>query len=421
MALTATPHNSNLYKPAYNEIVWVVSGSNVGQPNFRYLAEIYDGANTTKLVPTIKVAPRSTDSLGIFDFHRILESYISSALKIESVSFAQNSTGIYKFSVRFGEEYGTTVAQTLNITNSTGNFVLPLYFEWLDFQTIPGTTLTSRILNTGGASQKFLTDSPHASTAPLKIRSGQNAWLFMLNNGTANNIYLASISVYDSSDALIHTHGVVNAYTANTDTADRFLRFPAGPNNLNTIPGADYVVPPVGDLIPSNAAKYSIQMLNVSAGVVSEVVWYTIDDTCTEHPVYRLHFLNKLGGYDSFNFIRKSFQNTEVERKKYKQNTGGITSGVTWGYNKYDRVNTVLDTKYKDRVTVNTDWISEAEAAWLKELFTSPDIFYEQSTSVLVHVNPVDTSYQTKTVANERLIQYAFTFEFGYDNYRQRA
>lgn len=420
MALTATAHNNNLYKPAYNEIVWVVSGSNVSQPNFRYLAEIYDGANTTKLVPTIKVAPRSSDTLGIFDFHRILESYIASALKIESVGFAQNSAGIYKFSVRFGEEYGTTPAQTLNITSSTGNFVLPLYFEWLDFQTIPGTALTSRILNTGGTSQKFLTDSPHASTTPLKIRSGQNAWVFMLNNGTANNIYKARITTFNSAGGTIAIYDVLNNYTANTDTADRFLRFPSGPNNLNNIPGADFISG-AQPIIDDSVASYRVQMFNNAVTVVSEQVYYTIDDTCTEHPVYRLHFLNKLGGYDSFNFIRKSFQNTEIERKKYKQNTGGITSGTTWGYNKYDRVNTILDTKLKDRVTINTDWISEAEAAWLKELFASPDVFYEQSASVLVSVLITDTSYQTKTVANERLIQYTLSFEFSYDNYRQRA
>lgn len=420
MALTATPHNSSSYKPAYNEMIWVVSGSNVSQPNFRYLAEIYDGTNTTKLVPTIKVAPRVSDTLGIFDFHRILESYIASQVKIESSAFVQNSNGIYKFCVRFGEEYGTPPAQTLNITSSTDNYALPLYFEWLDFQAVPGTTLTSRIMGTGGTSQKFLTDSPHASTAPLKIRTGQNAWLYMLNNASANNIYIARITTYDSAGSIVDVNDVLNAYRANTDTADRFLRFPSGPNNLNNIPVGSFIsggTPVVYDGI----AKYRIQLLNNAVTVTSEQVYYTIDDTCTEHPIYRLHFLNKLGGYDSFNFIRKSFQNTEIERKKYKQNTGGITSGTTWGYNKYDRVNTILDTKLKDRVTVNTDWITEAEAAWLKELFTSPDVFYEQSASVLVSVLIVDTSYQTKTVANERLIQYTLSFEFSYDNYRQRA
>lgn len=409
MALTATAANIQPFHPAFNEMIWVVSGSNVGQPNYRFLCEIYDGTNTTKLVPTIKAAPRTSDNLGIFDVHRILENYVSSELKIENVGFAQNATGIYAFKLRFGEEYGSTVAQTLNITTSSGTiYAVAASFSWLDFSSNPIETY-----HMGTTSKKFLTSSPHGLTTPLKIRSGQNAWLYMMYG-----VGQASVTTFNSAGATIATYKINNPYNGLTATADRYLRFASGTNNLNNIPSGSFTSG-AQPIITASVASYSIRMENLANGGVSETVFYTIDDTCTEHTVYRLHFLNSYGGFDSFNFIRKSLEESDITRGKYKQNIGSI-SGTTWSYNKYDKTNTTLSSKYKDKVVVNTDWISEGEAAWLKELFTSPDVYYEQDSSTVVSVIISDVSYQKKKVANDRLIQYSLAFEFAHDNYKQR-
>jgi hypothetical protein len=76
---------------------------------------------------------------------------------------------------------------------------------------------------------------------------------------------------------------------------------------------------------------------------------------------------------------------------------------------------TILD----DTITIQSDWITEAESAWLEQLVTSPDVYIYEGVN-LVSVNITDSSYSTKYVASEQLFNLSVTFQYSQNRKRQR-
>ena len=75
----------------------------------------------------------------------------------------------------------------------------------------------------------------------------------------------------------------------------------------------------------------------------------------------------------------------------------------------------------KERISINTDYLIDADAIWFEDLINSPEVYmlngYSSSdTSGMVnkYVEPVtvtNSSYTRKTKANDKLIQYTFEIE----------
>ena len=77
-----------------------------------------------------------------------------------------------------------------------------------------------------------------------------------------------------------------------------------------------------------------------------------------------------------------------------------------------------------ERITINTDFINEAEAVWFEELINSPEVYmlngYDSTettpynTITNKYVEPVlltTSNYIRKTIANDKLMQYTFELE----------
>ena len=80
-----------------------------------------------------------------------------------------------------------------------------------------------------------------------------------------------------------------------------------------------------------------------------------------------------------------------------------------------------------EKITMNTDFVSEAESTWFEELINSPEVYILQGfqsdlnqvqglkiPAMNQYVTPVrltTSSYTKKTVANDKLMQYTFEVE----------
>tara|TARA_R110001599_G_scaffold332336_1_gene547658 strand:- start:870 stop:1256 length:387 start_codon:yes stop_codon:yes gene_type:complete len=117
----------------------------------------------------------------------------------------------------------------------------------------------------------------------------------------------------------------------------------------------------------------------------------------------------------------KSIRKTSTQGSTYNQSEG------TWNEKAY-RIDGFKGGKKAFRVnateniTMNTDFVTEADSEWFEELINSPEVYilegYEnitETTSALnQYVTPVrltTSSYTRKTVANDRLMQYTFEVE----------
>jgi hypothetical protein len=123
--------------------------------------------------------------------------------------------------------------------------------------------------------------------------------------------------------------------------------------------------------------------------------------------------LNKLGAFESFNFIRNSKTNIDIERKQFK-------APLSIGYSKSDRLKTDYNTTITDNINIQSDWISQEQSLLLEQLATSPVVYLERSSTNFIAVNITNSNYEIKKFLNDRkLFNISFDMEYTYSRYRQ--
>jgi hypothetical protein len=134
---------------------------------------------------------------------------------------------------------------------------------------------------------------------------------------------------------------------------------------------------------------------------------FYIDEDCKHNPVH-LYWLNQLGGWDSYSFIKKNERSIDVEKKRYKTYLGN--------YNTAD-VDTPFDTKNYSRslnerepitktfINLTSDWVTESEYKWMRDLFYSKSVWMVDDNVDGYNILPVvveDTNYLMRRERNSR-------------------
>jgi hypothetical protein len=194
---------------------------------------------------------------------------------------------------------------------------------------------------------------------------------------------------------------------------------PSAPASLNLIPGGSLNAG-AQPIIDSNITSYTIRTLDtgIPNGSSSETKTFKIVSNCTAYTKYRLHFLNRLGGFDSFSFIKGSQIVDTINKQMYKKPKGTLT-GSSFGYDISDRLTTQYQTEVKTAYQINSDWITDEESEWLRELLSSPIIFWEKDGELLA-VNITDVQYQSKKAVTDMTFHLTVTFETSYTTQLQR-
>jgi hypothetical protein len=392
--------------PAYNDIIFIAGSTNTAQLNHKFVADLYIGGVVIRLTATKDV----TYNTGVFNIGRVVESYVSSDISKSTYEFQQNLNSYIPFYIKFGEQYGAVpVVYPDGITSST-------YQAWngiFDFLPFQSYTYTPYVLQSGCVKQ-LLTNKP----TTVDIRDSEDAWLYAIS-ASSGVVYDARIRTYDSAGTIIQTVKVNNPYQALSSTNDRYFRFGCGTSNLNSIASSG-ITSGSQPIITASVYSYDVTFETYSGTLVSTPQVFTVNNQCTKNDTFRFHFLNKLGGFDSFTFIRGSKKNVSIKRTSYSRNPNRSLSGTSYGYSKSDRGGTQLDTILKDNIKVLSDWINEDTSIWLEELITSPEVYLDDLTHGLVAVNILNSNYEIKQTAQDKLFNLEIEFEYAYERFRQR-
>jgi hypothetical protein len=240
----------------------------------------------------------------------------------------------------------------------------------------------------------------------------------MIQNPNGQTFTQAEVKTYDAN-GIVQTVLVNNPYNAPASSGECFLRMPANPASLNLIPSGS-LNSGSQPIITSSITRYTIRTLDtgIPNGASSETKTYNIVSNCSDHTKYRLHFLNRLGGFDSFSFIKGSQITDSISKSNYKKPKGTLT-GSSFGYTISDRLTTQYQTEVKTAYQINSDWIDDYESDWLRELLSSPIIFWEKD-SELIAINVTDVSYIAKKGLTDMTFNLTVTFETSYTNQMQR-
>lgn len=394
--------------PAYNNIVYVVSGTNTAQANFKFIADIVVNGETTRIAKF----PDSTHDVGVFDISKIVRSYLSSDISIDSYGFQECPNSIVEYTVQFGEEYGASTSGTTIYANQITS-TKAAYNGVVDFLPFQSYDYTTKVM-ANGSSADFLTNAPSSGV----VRDSENAWLHGMTE-SSGAVYHAKVVTYDSTGSVIQTVKINNPFQAVSSINSKNIRLGSGTGNLNSIPTSAITDGGSQPIITASVTKYDVTFQTYDGTAVSNTFTYLVDNECTKNEVTRFHFLNKEGGFDSFSFIRASNKRDQINRGQFKKKVEGLTSATTYGYSTSDRQVSDYYTKISESVQVRSNWISEATNIWLSELIGSPEVYIEDATYGLVAVNIVDTVYDYKTEAANRLFDLTMSFRYSYDKFRQ--
>lgn len=380
------------FSTVYNQMIVSCESTNTGQTDFSYIFEILD--NSATVLRTLRVPPEVRFTYGVSDVARILESELgTNFFKNETIADTiDSSNASFEYEIRIGEEYDVsgTLTQFLNLasftakcTNGALSFTNFVSYDYTDYE------LDAPL-------KKFLTND-----IDKRVIENQEGYTSFLNNPAPSNF---RILTYDAAGTLLK-----DATWNNVATAD-IAQFASAPLSLNAVTLTSGTQP----LIEDDTSYYEIFAEN--SGVVSDRYQYNIFKTCGEGAV--LHFLNDLGGFDWFPFI-KIKQSFAIERNKYKQQPQRLQADGTYNFATIDREIVQYHTKRTETARLNTDYLTDAEYVWLRQLVDSPEVYLELNNvfySVIINAN----NYDVQEDDYDGMTFLELDIEYSVEGYRQR-
>lgn len=416
--------SAGTHTPAYNHQNLVASSNQVAQPNHKFVVVVGINDSLYDDNTQYKLPARPDNSYLYFNPQRTAEAHIKSTFDTSALDFFYPSVNLSseykKITVAVGEEYGSPVSGFPSVSAS--------YYAWnaaynnIEYAGYVYATTTKA---------KDLTLIPSLTDL---IKFEQRYLYKTWHRGfSTRNIKFLNILAYDATNALTQTTVLLNQWFNAAALSQRnYITLNCAPYGLNNISGGAIVSKTNGaiDIIPSNTAYYTMYF-DDGAGppqVSSNTYTINIDSFCGKYNRYVLHFLNRLGNYDSFTFNKLSRNNTEKETDMYKKIPYYLDSSNRYRYEAYTNDVVIYNTVLTNKMTLNSDFINDAKSTWLRDLFASPDIKLELSTGVgdsavtsLISVRCTLKSYETKTKVNEKLFNLTIEVDNALQDIRQRC
>ena len=163
--------------------------------------------------------------------------------------------------------------------------------------------------------------------------------------------------------------------------------------------------------IPTNSDKVIVTAPNGT----TETRFIKNIEECKYTP-RKVSFMNKFGVIQDLWFFKRRDDSFEVEREDFKRSILDIgTSSVS--YDVYKGSRQALDISSKERLSMNTGFITEDHNEVIKQLMVTEHCWIHQN-STLTPLKPTTTSFQEKKEVNEKLINFTVEFEVA-NNYIQ--
>ena len=441
--------------PVGQEVIFVVSNNTIvaSFTNVRFIANVYisdttPSTITTTSIPTatFKTTPNNA-GVGIFDFRQVVENYVSADnmaanfSEYKGVDTTDNTPHpihlIDKYSKNKNATRWLTIQFKTQYTDANGDVQIVSPKLSVDYRLFNGYLKYSDILKMGTGStandfgydwskfkmntqtDSFLSNAPTTQYANLE---DYGTLAFLAPNDNLNYIRL---TYNDSSGSQIGTEDIDKtvangAYnTFSTEISSRLLYFGCFPANLQNWSSTFLaLVSPVDQM---SGGSIDVQAFDDSSNRISKQ--YTININCPNLKGYesiRLCWLNQWGAWDYYTFTQKSVRSISTKGSTYEQ-LAGTWNEAAYRVDSYKGGKKAFRVNATEKITMNTDFVSESENEMFEELINSPEVYILDSyqddvnySALNQYVKPVrltTSSFTKKTVANDKLIQYTFEVE----------
>ena len=434
--------------PIGQKVIFSVSESTIVATKFnvKFIAEVHVSntaiipGSTPTVIGTFKTTPNNA-GVGIFDLRPILETFISpdyepslgsgtqyKGLPNSIISFPIHLIDKYSlspksitfFAVRFLIEYSDTATGTIiaptdaSNNNETDSEQYTMFNGVLQYDDVLTKSLYGN--NYGynldefyltDSNSKFLSNAPTTQFARL-TDYGTFPFLNFVPNST-DKVTSITLKYYNSLDVQIGVDYVLNTASnggvaAVGDSNTMLNYFGCFPANLRADGTTTFAALVTAGTI--QGGYYTIRDGN------GQSLLYRINILCPNQKGFeaiRLTWLNQWGVWDYYTFNMKSTRSISTNRTSFK------IKGYKGGKKNF-RVNST------EKISLNTDFVTEAEGVWFEELINSTDVYivngYSEGENIFKitnkYIEPVvltTSSYVKKTIANDKLMQYTIEIE----------
>lgn len=351
----------NSYQSLHDDLWFVVSSNNSGQSSFKY---VFDVLINNQLVARIKSFPQPVTGRGIFNASPIVRSYLNNYFKptISTPTLFSYVTSDIRvnYVIQFGEEYGGTTYTNLAEQDTDAFNYYPNIMNGInDFNGI----------NYAAFGEDYPLSRRDGIYAPVQTKySGGRCFISILNG----NINTPSDWRFD-----VGKPGISNNNGGTVEVSD-FAILDVSPAAINNYLGTNFITPDV--------KSYSLV-----AEVDGVGGWaLNVDVICQPRfEAIPLHFLNALGGYDTFYFSLANREQRAIEKKTFDE--------IEWAYgnNSMNRANSngvfyggsnQFYTSQTITYRLISDWVNYVDYNWLKELIASPEVYMEKTENQFIPV-----------------------------------
>lgn len=392
-----------------------------------------------------------------FDIANVLKSKLSYKGNLETIiRIATHTDEVYGHQVKAGWVNGFNGDTVLLQVSSSTRYVLPgrkdvTYIQW------PSANLGYvPWLNSGSALgvdtlsvvqvQKALTDRHLVSVNGGNITDGKPSWVtsadtvWLIDKKRDDDYTLSFINDWYSvaNGPPKYHNGIAGfrlaAYSGSTQLYDSTLTNTVsnggGPNT--DISGQSGSVAPQYKVLSVQVgnSSFPLETANLTAThvYVSAVGWgsgnfFSYSDLSNVYRInieecdgrdfenYQVSWINSFGFRDYFHFTKRDDNVATVTRNTYKQ-LDANWAGANFFVNDYARGEKVYNQSLNEEYTINTRYLTDVEAAYLKNLYLSPDIRVRfPGQSDWVSVIPTTNQWTSRTFRKDKLFQYTLGFK----------
>ena len=389
------------YSSMHDDLWFVSSSTNVGLTAFKFVYDVYvngSQVSRTKVYPS----PSAEGSYGVFNASPMVRSFVTNYFEPSgsSILVASNDKIKVNSQIRVGEEYvsGGNLITIPNVASgalAAYNYYPPLFADILFVNNNTPLVLSDYYDNL--LLENFTDDwITERDNEKITIEYGDNfyATYFKITAGTYN----AFIDVINESGA------VVDTVSGGISFSGEMNLFNCQAGHINTFAGRT--------LITEASYGYNVYL---KRGVAVSRKLQFIQKCYPKYKQYNLHFLNRLGGWDTMKFALVNKRSTELQRASYRRNdwqlSGNTMSNID-SYNKYNETTLNYAIQHKDKFHLISDWVSQQDYEWLGQLFAST-IVYMEVQGAYFPVTISSTNYEYKLETSDKLFNFEIDIEVG--------
>jgi hypothetical protein len=374
LTVTQTPPVLNL---AQSPIPFTLSESSgvITSSSFQYALDLFYWVDTQDAEPDYTLVKYPNENnVGIFDVSRILNSTLTDLLEA-------NPSNVGFFAVDAYWQYFDGTAYITGSKTTLGTY------KYID-----GYSLFQEPI-----SQSIWEKTPHW---PLMTDGPATQSSFDFNTGFSG-VYVGTTGD-TQPDRIIYSTNIGNVeylLSSSISASGQIDQYPIGQSET-------------GFPITASIEYFTVQAYNGITPIGSPITYNLV---CNQkYPNIRIKWKNRYGQFDFFNFNMVNRQSFAVNRSVYQPQIGSW-GGSSLTYNRYDsnNINYLVDSE--ESIQVNTDWVSEDYNDIFKQLLVSDEIYwvYDEANSYVRPLTIATSNMQFKTGVVDKVIQYAFDFNYG--------